>query len=228
VRDFNFLKIYLFVFHNIDTFYLLQSYSHSSESLHDHILKRLGCVLWERTTPCHLFFVGSLPSSIQSTTGSLLFLHICFFHLSFYHISFIGRNSCIPQYRSGGLWKFQKCAHRIMDIMIFFYKKKSFPPISPTSVCIYVYMTVQIDLTRTHPDRPYDSGTPSHMNTGPLVIETSSIPHPSLTESTVRLLYLRVYDSHLSSDSSCKLTPSPPLSYSLMSVHTWTQVHWLS
>ena len=42
----------------------LQTLSHS---LHDHIFERLGCVkcvLWEHTTPCLLFFLGSFPPSL--------------------------------------------------------------------------------------------------------------------------------------------------------------------
>jgi hypothetical protein len=48
-----------------------------------------------------------------------------------------------------------------------------------------------------------------------------SIPHP-LVESTVRLMYLRVYDTR---DSSCKPEPSPSLWYSLTHAHRCIGYH---
>jgi hypothetical protein len=101
----------------------------------------------------------------------------------------------------------------------------------PRDKCIYVYMTSEIDLVNLVPPRPY--ATRSHMYWYRSICYHNHNPQP-LTESSTRLMYLRVYDNQ---DISRQPVPSPSLSYSFTHTHntlptltlltiTWTQVLW--
>jgi hypothetical protein len=80
-------------------------------------------------------------------------------------------------------------------------------------LCVSNHVTVKLPLTRPYPPCPYP--TRSHIDTHRSILHRNT-PHP-LTDSVTRLIYLRVYDSRV---SSSQLTPSPSsLSYSLTHTH---------
>jgi hypothetical protein len=83
-------------------------------------------------------------------------------------------------------------------------------------------MTAEIALASLHPPRPYD--TRSHIHVHRSIGYRNRNLQP-LADSTVRLMYLRVYDSR---DSPRQPAPSPSLCYSLTHAHRFIGYHNLN